>query len=253
MAGKGGGAWKVAYADFVTAMMAFFLVMWIVAQSQQVKQAVAGYFNDPLAFGDSPTPSGALIPVPTLRPGSPVENDGGGPRRHGRGAGEQAGTLPPDETDDGSARRPSLFVVNDDGRRNAGTLIPFEEQSAELSDKGRDRLTEMVPLLVGKRNKIEIRGHATRRPLPPGSPYADAWQLCYARCHAAMQFLVEQGIDAERFRISQAGVFEPRTTNAEEEWEQQNSRVEVYVLGEFVEMYLGSQRDRETTVQPEAP
>ena len=49
MAGKGGGAWKVAYADFVTAMMAFFLVMWIVAQSEQMKEAIAHHFNDPFA------------------------------------------------------------------------------------------------------------------------------------------------------------------------------------------------------------
>lgn len=42
-----GGAWKVAYADFVTAMMALFIVLWLMSQSQQVKQAVAGYFNDP--------------------------------------------------------------------------------------------------------------------------------------------------------------------------------------------------------------
>ena len=42
-----GGAWKVAYADFVTAMMAFFLVMWLVAQSPQVKASVGGYFRDP--------------------------------------------------------------------------------------------------------------------------------------------------------------------------------------------------------------
>jgi chemotaxis protein MotB len=42
-----GGAWKVAYADFVTAMMAFFLVMWIVGQNQSVKAGVAGYFRDP--------------------------------------------------------------------------------------------------------------------------------------------------------------------------------------------------------------
>jgi chemotaxis protein MotB len=48
--GHHGGAWKVAYADFVTAMMAFFLVMWIVGQSPQVKAAVAGYFRDPGAF-----------------------------------------------------------------------------------------------------------------------------------------------------------------------------------------------------------
>src|SRR5688572_20975219 len=48
--GHHGGAWKVAYADFVTAMMAFFLVMWIVGQSDDVKAGVAGYFRDPQAF-----------------------------------------------------------------------------------------------------------------------------------------------------------------------------------------------------------
>ena len=48
MAHKGGGAWKVAYADFVTAMMAFFLVMWIAGQDQSIRKAVSYYFNDPL-------------------------------------------------------------------------------------------------------------------------------------------------------------------------------------------------------------
>ncbi len=45
--GHHGGAWKVAFADFMTAMMAFFLVMWLVGQKQDVKEAVAGYFRDP--------------------------------------------------------------------------------------------------------------------------------------------------------------------------------------------------------------
>jgi flagellar motor protein MotB len=45
-----GGAWKVAYADFVTAMMAFFMVMLLVNQDPSVKKAIAGYFRDPGAF-----------------------------------------------------------------------------------------------------------------------------------------------------------------------------------------------------------
>lgn len=45
-----GGAWKVAYADFVTAMMALFIVLWILAQNEEVKKAVAGYFKDPSSF-----------------------------------------------------------------------------------------------------------------------------------------------------------------------------------------------------------
>src|ERR1700678_890101 len=47
--GHDGGAWKVAYADFVTAMMALFIVLWLLNSSVKVKKAVAGYFNDPLS------------------------------------------------------------------------------------------------------------------------------------------------------------------------------------------------------------
>ena len=61
MAGKGGGSWKVAYADFVTAMMAFFLVMWIGAQDVKVKQAVANYFVDPSGASKKPVKSGAVF------------------------------------------------------------------------------------------------------------------------------------------------------------------------------------------------
>lgn len=45
--GHHGGAWKVAYADFVTAMMSLFIVLWLMGSSEKVKHAVAGYFNDP--------------------------------------------------------------------------------------------------------------------------------------------------------------------------------------------------------------
>ncbi len=45
--GHHGGAWKVAYADFVTAMMSLFIVLWLMGSSEKVKKAVAGYFNDP--------------------------------------------------------------------------------------------------------------------------------------------------------------------------------------------------------------
>ncbi len=66
MAGKGGGAWKVAYADFVTALMAFFLVMWICAQDQKIKEAVAHYFMDPsggtpIGASNKPSKSGSIF------------------------------------------------------------------------------------------------------------------------------------------------------------------------------------------------
>jgi chemotaxis protein MotB len=46
-----GGAWKVAYADFVTAMMALFIVLWLMTASQDVQKAIAGYFRDAKGFG----------------------------------------------------------------------------------------------------------------------------------------------------------------------------------------------------------
>ena len=69
-----GGAWKVAFADFMTAMFALFLVLWLVNQSSDVKSAIAGYFQDPLGrsdeFGSSITP-GEGSQAATVRPMKP--------------------------------------------------------------------------------------------------------------------------------------------------------------------------------------
>ncbi|MEX2173869.1 MAG: flagellar motor protein MotB, partial [Pirellulaceae bacterium] len=64
MAGKGGGAWKVAYADFVTAMMAFFMVMWLTSQNQDVKEAIAQSFEDPYSFYEPQEGATANKPKP---------------------------------------------------------------------------------------------------------------------------------------------------------------------------------------------
>ena len=59
--GHHGGAWKVAYADFVTAMMALFIVLWLMNADPEVKKAVAGYFNDPTGAGKlTGTPAAGL-------------------------------------------------------------------------------------------------------------------------------------------------------------------------------------------------
>src|SRR5438128_587673 len=90
MAGKHGGAWKVAYADFVTAMMAFFLVMWITSQNDEVKKAIGGYFQDPWGTssedktpsfqsptgvaGDAPFADTASGLLPNRHPQANIEN-----------------------------------------------------------------------------------------------------------------------------------------------------------------------------------
>src|SRR3954470_22047689 len=65
--GHHGGAWKVAYADFVTAMMALFIVLWMMNSSSEVKQAITGYFRDPKGYskslGTGPANSGEGLQV----------------------------------------------------------------------------------------------------------------------------------------------------------------------------------------------
>lgn len=235
MAGKGGGAWKVAYADFVTAMMAFFLVMWIVGQSKQVKQAVAQYFKDPSgasAKAGKESPASDKIGLPTKKPA-------------------ESGILPPGHNlpsaisgDDKKGSKPTLTVLHDGNKRMPGAVVLFAEGSADLSEAGKDQLKRVVPTLHGKRNKIEIRGHATRRPLPAGSLFQDPWQLSYARCVATMKWLEREGVEPERLRLSQAGVHEPQTIRAEPDKLANNSRVEVYVLPELVEDLVGTREER---------
>ena len=67
--GHHGGAWKVAYADFVTAMMALFIVLWILGQKPEVKEAVAGYFKDPIGFSNKSKVliEGKANPMPDMK------------------------------------------------------------------------------------------------------------------------------------------------------------------------------------------
>jgi chemotaxis protein MotB len=270
MAGKGGGAWKVAYADFVTAMMAFFLVMWITAQNKTIKEAVAHYFdNPPLPFmsvkeTDSKVPGRSV--EKGLKPGESANASlsagtsgaGGGPRARGPGSSETGpkrsggdgprGTGPP---------KAALAVLHDGDLTMQGAVATFDEDSAELTETGKERLNRLIPLLSGKRNKIELRGHATGRPLPPDSPYKSPWELSYARSAAVMRYLEEHKIETDRIRLSQAGTFEPRTLGADDDARAENSRVEIYVLTEMAEDLLGSRKERDarfkTPDKPAAP
>ncbi|MHB8973201.1 MAG: OmpA/MotB family protein [Pirellulaceae bacterium] len=239
MSGKhGGGAWKVAYADFVTAMMAFFMVMWLVSQGQDVKEAVAEHFRDPTGMFSS---GGALLsPVLGTFPkeviASSAEDDAKNKKRSTGAAKSDSSTA---------------FSINRGDRTRMGTAILYDEDTAELNEEGKKKLDELVPLLAGTPQKIEIRGHASRRPLAPDSPYQDAWQLSYTRCVTAMNYLVEHGLPAERIRLSQAGPFEPFTIGADPLRLKNNSCVEVFLLADMTSSFLGTDEERKKQYVPE--
>jgi chemotaxis protein MotB len=213
MAGKGGGAWKVAYADFVTAMMAFFLVMWITAQSAEVKQAISHHFNDPFApvVVDQESESESTKPAKYAAPARPSHAD---------------------ENEAGGGGRTLLMVSQGGDRTSIGTLVRFAEDSAELDAAARKQLEEFVPHVAGKPQRLEIRGHSTRRPLPSDSPYRDHWQVAYARCLAVMAVLEELGVPRERMRLSQAAGNEPLSSPDSQLAGGGHARVEVNLLNE---------------------
>lgn len=235
----GGGAWKVAYADFVTAMMAFFLVMWITSQSDDVKKAIGGYFNDPWgAFAENT--------VPTIK--SPAGLKGDAPF-----ADSASGILPQrwpqsnsDNATDKQAGAASVWQQKQNvhllaADRNLPALVViFDESSAELSKEAQKRLSDLLPALLGKQNRIELRSHSTRRPLSKNSGYRDHWQLCFERSQQTMKFLIAHGVEPDRIRLSQAASFEPLTTRLESSWQNENNCVEVFVLTDVVDKVSGT-------------
>lgn len=226
MAGAG-GAWKVAYADFVTAMMAFFLVMWLVGQDKPVKEAVAQYFRDPFAVpSDKP---GSQAPGPSFMPHEgtappPPQGDGGDKKG---GSGEGTNKRGPQTV----IRRPSsAFMYRDGSRSSVGTHLPFAAEGHALDDAAKRNLDELMPMLAGKRNLLEIRAHVSERPLDATEEYADRWELAYARCAATRQYLIDKGVEPDRIRMSQAG---GATGRGGEDSAALDAKVEVYMLDEF--------------------
>ena len=230
MAGKGGGAWKVAYADFVTAMMAFFMVMWITAQSGKVKEAIAQHFKGPKDPFRQSRMFNSL---------NPVGNEKQSKKQYTKTRGFSISESP----DDPDSSRPRLGANRESERAGTGIVVFFPDESAELDQSNRERLEAFAPAILGKPQKIEIRGHVTGRPLSPESPFRDGWQLSYARCQAVLNFFAAHGVPPERIRLSQAGRYEPATLRFDPQWQARNSRVEIQMLNEVVRDTFGNGED----------
>jgi chemotaxis protein MotB len=228
MAGKGGGAWKVAYADFVTAMMAFFLVMWITSQDSEVREAISHYFQDPFGTGASHEPGSTSIQSDLKHRFPGVDHRQiGGHDKHRGDAGPQSSPHV-DEVLPGP-----LYRKN--GNSDLGLTILFDEGTDLLTDRAKQQIDEIIPSMLGKMHRIEIRGHTSRRPLPPGANFDSPWQLSYARCLKTMDYLVSKGIEPERMRLSQSAGHEPLLSSLDPQSLRYNSRVEVLPLSEMIQ------------------
>ncbi len=212
MAGKGGGAWKVAYADFVTAMMAFFMVMWLVGQNDKTKEAIAQHFSDPFSRES--------------------EEDGTSNQRPPRHPAPARITTKPQHEKEAGGSHSVLLTTQGGQRTGIGIVVHFNDDSVEMDAEAIRRLKEIVPLLIGKPQKIEVRGHSSRRPLPVDSPFVDHWRLSYERCLTTMAELEKLGIPHERLRLSQAAGFEPLALPDEQLSGGGYARVEVALLNE---------------------
>jgi chemotaxis protein MotB len=202
-----GGAWKVAYADFVTAMMAFFLVMWLVAQGPQVRQAVAAYFRDPGAFEKGGR--GVL-------PGSASGLDGQGQP----GGTTQMAELP----DDVAAAKAVLeraaehlreqiqlkfasvsdrieITVTDEGLRVELREAPddgfFSSGSATMKPETEQILSVIAEELGMLTNRVAVEGHTDAVPYSSAAFYTN-WELSADRANAARRVLMRTGVKADQ-------------------------------------------------------
>lgn len=205
-----GGSWKVAYADFVTAMMAFFLVMWIISMDQSTREQIQSYFNDPASAANSP----AGISKLAAGGRNAVANGSVGVLNGKiwgwalREAQEQKFTRVRDSLQHKIARRPELARLRKHVRiavSQAGLAIElteatnslfFQSGSDQLSTSARGLLTIVARELGQLANPVVIEGHTDAVPYSTAAGYTN-WELSADRANAAR-------------RVMQAGGLRPR-------------------------------------------
>jgi len=197
--GHHGGAWKVAYADFVTAMMAFFLVLWIIGQSPAVKAAIAGYFRDPGLFQEMVAkgiiPGGTLGPTPDAPPMPESQAFDLIERKALEATGERIKSLLK-EADLEPLENQIEITVSRDGLRiellEAGDSTFFDTGSAVLAP-ATSRVLGIIAGELGKlANDVIVEGHTDSRPYT-GEAYGN-WELSTDRANVARRVMQSAGL-----------------------------------------------------------
>lgn len=246
--GHHGGAWKIAFADFMTALMALFLVLWVIstATPEQLK-GLADYFSTPLAQavagGDRQTASDSAIPGGGP---DPIFNEGeranvhlrpqprpSEQRRRLRHLRERIERTIQSDAHLRQYRDQMRLDMTQEGLRiqlvDSDRRPMFELGSDTISPYMRDLLRAIAPLLNSLPNRLSIRGHTDSRRYNDGDQGYSNWELSSDRANASRRELVAAGLDDDRLlRVS--GVADRAPLPGTRPDDAVNRRIELIVL-----------------------
>jgi len=189
--GHHGGAWKVAYADFVTAMMSLFIVLWLMGSSEKVKKAVAGYFNDPKGTANllGTTMSGDGVAVTTKindnmqKLKEKLEEEINERKELQKLSKQIEITI--------TAEGLRIELIEDKN----GTF--YQLGSARLSDSGQELLALLARELKTLPNALLIEGHTDATPYSTDNSYTN-WELSADRANSARRLLQQDGVRGDQ-------------------------------------------------------
>lgn len=218
--GHHGGAWKVAYADFVTAMMALFIVLWLMNSSKQMQEAIGGYFKDP---------SGNSKKVGTDKRGSGenfILKKDDMPKLK-----EQLQKSVQKLNDFDKLKNQIQMTVTGEGLRiellesASGTF--FQSGSSGLNPDGKELLILLAAELGKLPNKLSIEGHTDSTPYAGTRDYGN-WELSADRANAARRLMQQNGVGGDQ--VSQVrGYADQRLRNLKDALDPSNRRISLIV------------------------
>lgn len=235
-----GGApeWVVTYGDMMSLLLTFFVLLFSMSEiKEEESKALMESLRRQFGYDKSLQ---SIIAGPNMPMNSALAKltSMGRSRRMDTMRGGDKVRAPVGES-------PRVWAIRPAEDATLGGAIYFPGHSTELGEENTQILRTMAEELVGKPQKIEIRGHTTKNPLSPDSPYHSQWDLAYGRCVSVMQQLVKLGIEPQRLRLSVAGEYEPVHIGPDPELQKKNSRVEVLMLNELVKDLQGTPHEKQ--------
>lgn len=199
--GHHGGAWKVAYADFVTAMMALFLVLWLVSQADvKLKQAIANYFRSPGVFDQM---KGGVVSGPTKVSKEPSALSSKEEEQAMLGVAQVLQKKFQEKPQFSKYKEQIKVEITEEGLKiqliDKAERVSFPSGSAELSAEAKAILTEIGQGICELPNPILIGGHTDKKLFPEGSTYTN-WELSADRANAARRTLESACVKPEQIK-----------------------------------------------------